>query len=333
MRGCCEPARYLILMMSSSSSKQITLFLSHASEDKADLVQPLAERLRSDFQVWYDKYELRLGDSLLAKISEGLGKCDFGVVILSKHFFGKKWPQAELDGLFALETTGRKVILPVWKDVTEEEVRAFSPILAGRLGVLASAGLDRIVHEIKLAVGYTKVGWDLAQPQWKSRFAALDEALVDRDLIEAHRNSREGFEQVTTLARQMISDARARTGELQGSLRKIQLTILERECGRDSFWVIGSRGLGTISLFLQFIQPSWNALLDCAFRVSVVRQNEETRKFETLEVVRLQPDFDRELNVVWKDSTHVFSVGDAVLDFAFERLIGVLAKTQNSDSP
>jgi len=33
--------------------------------------------------------------------------------VLSHHFFTKKWPRAELDGLFALETATRKIILPV----------------------------------------------------------------------------------------------------------------------------------------------------------------------------------------------------------------------------
>src|SRR5260370_34096642 len=99
------------------------LVISHASEDKDDFVRPLAERLRQVFDVWFDEYELTLGDRLLAKITEGLRSCDFGVVVLSPAFFAKKWPQAELDGLFALEEPTKKVILPIWKDVTEEDVR------------------------------------------------------------------------------------------------------------------------------------------------------------------------------------------------------------------
>jgi len=66
------------------------LFISHASEDKKDFVEPLAEALRQVYDVWYDKYVLRLGDSLLRKINEGLASCDFGVVVLSPHFFAKK---------------------------------------------------------------------------------------------------------------------------------------------------------------------------------------------------------------------------------------------------
>jgi hypothetical protein len=98
------------------------IFISHATEDKANFVRPLAEALKQHFDIWYDEYELTVGDSLVKKINEGLSACDYGVVVLSSSFFQKKWPQAELDGLFALEGTSRKVILPVWKDVSEDDI-------------------------------------------------------------------------------------------------------------------------------------------------------------------------------------------------------------------
>jgi hypothetical protein len=83
------------------------LFISHASEDKDEFVRALAEMLRLDFEVWYDEYVLTLSDSLLQKINQGLRESDYGIVVLSCAFFAKRWPQAELDGLFALETERR----------------------------------------------------------------------------------------------------------------------------------------------------------------------------------------------------------------------------------
>jgi len=128
------------------------IFISHASEDKADFVRPLAEALQQHFEVWYDEYELTIGDCLFKKINEGLASCDYGVVILSKSFFQKKWPQAELDGLFTLEGTTRKMILPVWKDVSVDDVKRFSPILAGRLGANASEGVEKVLNELRRAI-------------------------------------------------------------------------------------------------------------------------------------------------------------------------------------
>jgi hypothetical protein len=59
------------------------------------------------------------------------------VVILSKHFFEKDWPERELDGLASKEIKGKKVILPVWHGIGFEEVRNYSPMLADRLAIKA----------------------------------------------------------------------------------------------------------------------------------------------------------------------------------------------------
>ena len=90
-------------------------FICHASEDKSDFAEPLSTELSKVYDVWYDEYRLTLRDLLSAKINEGLATYDFGIVVLSLAFFRKKWPQAELDGLFALEAKARKIILPIPK--------------------------------------------------------------------------------------------------------------------------------------------------------------------------------------------------------------------------
>jgi hypothetical protein len=54
------------------------VFLSHSAKDKA-VVRPLAERLRQDgLKVWFDEWVLKPGDSIPAKIEDGLEPCDFG---------------------------------------------------------------------------------------------------------------------------------------------------------------------------------------------------------------------------------------------------------------
>lgn len=110
---------------------RVKVFISHASEDKTAIARPLAEALRErDYDVWYDEYVLMLGDSLRRKIDEGLASCRFGIVILSPNFFRKEWPQKELDGLVAREVSGKKVILPVWHQVSQSDVLRYSPTLA-----------------------------------------------------------------------------------------------------------------------------------------------------------------------------------------------------------
>ncbi len=129
------------------------LFVCHASEDKEELVKPLSEALRRlNLRVWYDEFELKLGDSLRQSIDRGLRDSKFGIVVLSHAFFAKPWPQRELDGLTAREINGKKVILPIWHNLTREEVSNYSPTLAGKLAVSSSEGLDTVVQEILKAL-------------------------------------------------------------------------------------------------------------------------------------------------------------------------------------
>ena len=129
------------------------LFISHASEDKEAFVRPLARRLREvGLRVWYDEFSLRLGDSLRRSIERGLADSPYGVVVLSPHFFAKEWPQTELNGLFARELTGDRVILPIWHDLTKEDVLRYAPMLADKVAGRTSEGLDAVVDKILAVV-------------------------------------------------------------------------------------------------------------------------------------------------------------------------------------
>ncbi|HEY0552718.1 MAG TPA: protein kinase [Thermoanaerobaculia bacterium] len=132
---------------------EFDVFISHASEDKATFVDPLARRLRErNLCVWYDSFTLKLGDSLRDAIDYGLSRSRFGVVIFSQNFCRKDWTKRELEGLLAMERNGRKVILPLWHEVTREEVARFSPMLADRYAISSRQSLEEIVGQILAVV-------------------------------------------------------------------------------------------------------------------------------------------------------------------------------------
>lgn len=136
-----------------SGGKRWDVFISHASEDKEEIAHSIAEALKErGFSVWYDEFALKLGDSLRESINRGLAESRFGVVILSKHFFSKHWPNQELNGLAAIEVGGEKVILPVWHGVTHADVVTYSPILADRKAVSSRDGLEKVVAAIEAVV-------------------------------------------------------------------------------------------------------------------------------------------------------------------------------------
>ena len=132
---------------------QYDIFISHASEDKMSVAHPLAELLtKAGLKVWLDAQELTLGDSLRRKIDNGLSKSAYGVVILSRDFFKKEWPQKELDALVAREDGREKVILPIRHNLSHAEILSFSPLLADRLSTNTSSGIDAVANEILKAV-------------------------------------------------------------------------------------------------------------------------------------------------------------------------------------
>jgi len=139
----------------ATSDKPVDVFISHAGEDKEDVARPLADALaRLGWSVWLDELELKLGDSLSRQIDAALARSRFGIVILSPAFFEKEWPQRELAGLAARElATGAKVILPVWHDVDHEYIAERSPLLADRLGVMTSIGIDKIALKVADVLG------------------------------------------------------------------------------------------------------------------------------------------------------------------------------------
>lgn len=121
------------------TSTEYDLFISHASEDKKDFVEPLVEELKKlGISVWYDKFTLKIGDSLREKIDEGLKLSRYGTIIISTSFIQKSWTGYELNSMITKEINGHKMILPIWHKVTKNEVLDFSLALADKVALNTS---------------------------------------------------------------------------------------------------------------------------------------------------------------------------------------------------
>ena len=126
------------------------VFISHATEDKDEIARPLAKALRDkNLKVWYDEFELKIGDSLRQKIDKGVANSKFSIVVLSKSFIGKNWTNYELDGIVSKYLTGEQRLLPIWHKITKQEVIDYSPSLADKVArSTATHTVDEIAVEI-----------------------------------------------------------------------------------------------------------------------------------------------------------------------------------------
>ena len=117
-------------------------FISHASEDKESFVRPLARRLREfGVKIWYDEFELKIGDSLSESIDRGLKESNYGIIVFSPKFFEKNWADYELKSLISKQLYGGRVILPIWYGINRDEIQKYSLYLSD-IKALATEKID-----------------------------------------------------------------------------------------------------------------------------------------------------------------------------------------------
>lgn len=98
--------------MSKPSGAKI--FISHSSKDK-----PFAKILCMDLEAngyipWLDEWDIKVGESIPEKISNGLEEADFIIVILSENAVASKWVEREWHTKYWNEIQhGRVHVLPI----------------------------------------------------------------------------------------------------------------------------------------------------------------------------------------------------------------------------
>lgn len=119
---------------SNGKSIEHDVFVSYAHEDKAFVNELVAAFQKRGIKVWIDSLEIGWGDSIRTKIDEGLNKSRYGIVILTSDYIdeNKYWTRTELEGLLQVESIKGKIILPIWHNLTKEQVIKYSPTIAQR---------------------------------------------------------------------------------------------------------------------------------------------------------------------------------------------------------
>jgi len=128
-------------------------FISHDSRDKDTLVRDLASKLSElliPLPIWYDEYSLKIGDSLRESIEKGLREAKKCIIVLSPNYLSNKgWSKTEFNSVFTREILEKEnVILPIWHQVSVQEVYKYSPILADKVGLSSSIGIEKLATKL-----------------------------------------------------------------------------------------------------------------------------------------------------------------------------------------
>jgi len=119
--------------------KKWDVFISHASEDKVEIADKIAELLEYfGIKVWYDKNVLSVGDNISKSIDIGLTNSRYGIIIVSDNFLKKDWTEYEFRSLLNREIGRKKVILPIWHKVEIKTIEKYSPFLLGKFALDSS---------------------------------------------------------------------------------------------------------------------------------------------------------------------------------------------------
>jgi len=85
-----------------------TVFISYSNKDR-DFAERLATDLRaSGAGVWFDQWEIKVGDSITQKINDGIHDNDYLAVVLSPDSVASPWVRKELPGISAYKGIRQK---------------------------------------------------------------------------------------------------------------------------------------------------------------------------------------------------------------------------------
>lgn len=166
------------------------VFICHASEDKSDIIKPLVAAFkRESISYWYDKAEIKWGDSIIEKVNDGLRISRYVIVVISKSFLSKNWPKRELNSALNIEaSTGKVRVLPlvVGADKVRKEIFQKYPLLNDKRYLTWENDVQKIVDALKDCLGKAnkiskgdnlvieKSDYDIPIPKMPKEFPQLD---------------------------------------------------------------------------------------------------------------------------------------------------------------
>ena len=96
------------------------IFISHSHQDKPFVRRLATDLVQAEIDVWIDEVEIRVGESLVAKIQEGIESSDFIAAVLSRSSIGSSWVREELHMALTDQINGKRVrVLPIKIDDCE----------------------------------------------------------------------------------------------------------------------------------------------------------------------------------------------------------------------
>lgn len=217
------------------------VFISHDSKDKERFVDNFARKLiENGIDVWYDKWELRFGDSLM-KIFKDIPDCDVFISIISSNSIESKWVKEESDSAFIRKIEKRMKFIPVI--LMEDEVdipNEFNHILQCRI-----PNINDYEEEFKKLLG------DLFEVSAKPPIGKPPRYISETPI--------DGYELIDSIIIKSIGDYTLENGDISIDFEKIIELINDYEFSKedikDSIEILKSKCIISFKRFLGSYYP------------------------------------------------------------------------------
>ena len=137
------------------------VFLSHSNLDKEEFVSELSDKLEGrEIKVFEDVKVFKMGQSQTDMMNMGILNSRFVVIFLSPNFIKSGWSDYEFKSFLNREINEKRIIiLPIWHNVSYDDVRDYNPFLVDKFALdTKKYTLDEIVDSIYQVVVDSKNG-------------------------------------------------------------------------------------------------------------------------------------------------------------------------------
>ena len=154
------------------------VFVCHNSEDKPTAENIAIEMIKAGHEAFFDKWDIRPGDSLIEKISEGISDSSYLLVLLSRNSVKSNWVKRELEIALARQIADKAItVIPCLLEDCDIPV-FLQPISYADFRGSFECGITNLLPAIEKVDGIASGRLRIGDEAWTHDFA-IDYALPD----------------------------------------------------------------------------------------------------------------------------------------------------------
>lgn len=225
-----------------------SIFLSHSHADKSFVDKIASDLRKGGYYVWTDDAEIKIGDSLIDKIREGINKVAYVGAVISKNSISSEWVKREIEIALTQEIEGKKVkVLPIlldnvdlpgfllgkkFADFRDERLYDFSlneikrrlDETPSKKTVLSSKESERVVIKLKELEEKLKITTD--QKEMLLRKLSMGTTTINKKLLHKIDEEKKYYPELEDINRNfafMIEDMPVTAGYIIHAIRKQEI--------------------------------------------------------------------------------------------------------------